>query len=203
MKRQGILFVISAPSGAGKTSLCKEIIDIIPDLRHSVSYTTRLPRSSEVDGEDYFFVSGDEFRRMADGGEFAEWAEVHGNLYGTALRTIEEYRDKGVDLILDIDCQGASRITESYTEGVFIFVLPPNLEELNRRLDLLNSEAPEVIARRIERASAEIRESIKYDYIIVNNVFSKAAEEFKSIILAERVKARRVLTRVAEIGRAS
>ena len=199
MKRQGILFVISAPSGAGKTSLCKEIIDIIPDLRHSVSYTTRLPRSSEVDGEDYFFVSGDEFRRMADGGEFAEWAEVHGNLYGTALRTIEEYRDKGVDLILDIDCQGASRIRESYSEGVFVFVLPPNLEELNRRLDLRNSDAPEVIARRIERASAEIRESIKYDYIIVNNVFSKAAEEFKSIILAERVKARRVLTRVAEI----
>ena len=199
MKRQGILFVISAPSGAGKTSLCKEIIDIIPDLRHSVSYTTRLPRSSEVDGEDYFFVSGDEFRRMADGGEFAEWAEVHGNLYGTALRTIEEYRDKGVDLILDIDCQGASRIRESYSEGVFVFVLPPSLEELNRRLDLRNSDAPEVIARRIERASAEIRESIKYDYIIVNNVFSKAAEEFKSIILAERVKARRVLTRVAEI----
>src|SRR6266540_4322752 len=106
-KRTGILFIISAPSGAGKTSLCKEVVDILPNLRHSVSYTTRTARPGEVHGRDYFFVSHDEFERMKSAGEFAEWAEVHGNFYGTSLQTLQEFREQGIDVILDIDCQGA------------------------------------------------------------------------------------------------
>ena len=199
MNREGLLYVISAPSGAGKTSLCKEIIDIFPTLRHSVSYTTRPARPGEEHGRDYFFTSRDEFQRMVAAGEFAEWAEVHGNLYGTALETLEGFRTNGIDVILDIDYQGARQLKEHYAGGVFIFILPPSFSELQRRLDLRNSDSPEVIARRLECASQEIREARWYDYIIVNDVFSKAAEELKSVLIAERCKTPRILRAVSEI----
>lgn len=199
MKREGLLFIISAPSGAGKTTLCKEVIDIFRNLRHSVSYTTRQPRPGEVHGRDYFFVSSDEFRRMVEAGEFAEWAEVHGNLYGTAIKTLEEYRSNGIDVILDIDCQGARQLKERYHGGVFIFILPPSFMELRRRLDNRNSDSVAVIERRIECAAAEIKESRWYDYIIVNDVFSKAVEELKSVLIAERCRTGRVLEAVAEM----
>jgi guanylate kinase len=199
MKREGLLFIISAPSGAGKTTLCKEVIDIFRNLRHSVSYTTRQPRPGEVHGRDYFFVSSDEFRRMVEAGEFAEWAEVHGNLYGTAIKTLEEYRSNGIDVILDIDCQGARQLKERYHGGVFIFILPPSFMELRRRLDNRNSDSVAVIERRIECAAAEIKESRWYDFIIVNDVFSKAVEELKSVLIAERCRTGRVLEAVAEM----
>jgi guanylate kinase len=193
MKREGILYVISAPSGAGKTTLCKEIIDIFPNLRHSVSFTTRGARPGEVDGKDYHFVQPGEFSRMVAAGEFAEWAEVHGNLYGTSLKFLEEYRDSGLDLILDIDCQGARQLKERYRGAVYIFVLPPSFQELRRRLDNRSSDAQDVIERRIESAAAEIKESHWYDYIIINDVFSKAAEELKSVVIAEQCRTTRVL----------
>lgn len=199
MKREGILYVISAPSGAGKTTLCKEVIDIFPALRHSVSYTTRQARPGEVHGRDYFFVTREDFEQMVAAGEFAEWAEVHGNLYGTALKTLDGFRTNGVDVILDIDCPGARQLKERYAGGVFIFILPPNFNELRRRLDFRNSDSAEVIARRIECAASEIRESRRYDYIIVNDVFSKAVEELKSVIVAERCRTARVLAAVAEM----
>jgi guanylate kinase len=199
MKREGILFIISAPSGAGKTTLCKEVIDIFRNLRHSVSYTTRQARPGEVHGRDYFFVSSDEFQRMVAAGEFAEWAEVHGNLYGTAVETLEEYRKTGVDVVLDIDCQGARQLKERYRGGVFIFILPPSFMELRRRLDNRNADSTDVIERRIEGAAAEIKESRWYDYIIVNDVFSKAVEELKSVLIAERCRTGRVLDAVAEM----
>jgi len=199
MKREGVLYIISAPSGAGKTTLCKEVIDIFPNLRHSVSYTTRAPRPGEVHGTDYFFVSAEEFRRMVAEGEFAEWAEVHGNLYGTAIKTLEEYRRNGVDVILDIDCQGARQLKERYRGGVFIFIMPPSYNELRRRLDCRNADSEEVIARRLQGAAAEIRESRWYDYIIVNDMFSVAVEEFKSVLLAERCRTSRVLEAVSEM----
>ncbi len=199
MKREGILFVISAPSGAGKTTLCKEVIDILPNLRHSVSYTTRQPRPGEVHGRDYFFVAATEFRQMVEDGEFAEWAEVHGNLYGTAVRTLEGYRTNGIDVILDIDCQGARQLKERYRGGVFIFILPPSFAELRRRLDCRNSDSAEVIQRRLENAVGEIRESRWYDYIIVNDVFSRAVEELKAVLVAEHCRAGRVLEAVSEM----
>jgi guanylate kinase len=199
MKRKGILFIISAPSGAGKTTLCKEVIDIYPDLRHSVSYTTRQARPGELHGRDYYFVQQDEFERMVAAGEFAEWAEVHGNLYGTALKTLEENCNRGIDVILDIDCQGAHLLKSRFEGGVFIFILPPSYNELRRRLDSRDSDSSEVIARRIECAASEIKESRWYDYIIINDLFSKAVEELKSVINAERCKTSRVLETVTEI----
>ena len=193
MKREGVLYVISAPSGAGKTTLCKEIIDIFPNLRHSVSYTTRPPRTGEVHGRDYFFVGQEEFARMVQAAEFAEWAEVHGNLYGTSLATLKECRSQGIDLILDIDCQGARQLKGRFEGGVYIFVLPPSIDELRRRLDNRSSDAPEVIERRINNAAGEIKESRWYDYIIVNDKFSEAAEQLKSVLIAEQCRTFRLL----------
>jgi guanylate kinase len=193
MKREGVLFVISAPSGAGKTTLCKEIIDIFPNLRHSISYTTRPPRKAEVHGRDYFFVGKEEFSRMACAGEFAEWAEVHGNLYGTSLATLNESRAQGVDLILDIDCQGARQLKERFEGGVYIFVLPPSIEELRRRLDNRSLDTAEVIERRISNAAGEIKEARWYDYIIVNDKFIEAVEQLKSVLIAEQCRALRLI----------
>jgi len=194
---EGILFIISAPSGAGKTTLCKEVVDILPNLLHSVSYTTRSPRSGEVHGHDYFFISQSEFEKMMTAGEFAEWAEVHGNFYGTAIKTLEEYRANGIDVILDIDCQGARQLKERYRQGVFIFILPPSFKELRRRLDLRNSDSDDVKERRIRNAAEEIKESGWYDYIIVNDVYSKAVEKLKAVLIAEQCRTPRMLGEVA------
>lgn len=193
MQREGVLFVISAPSGAGKTTLCKEIIDKFPNLRHSVSYTTRTPRNGEVHGRDYFFVGQDEFSRMVEGREFAEWAEVHGNFYGTSLSTLNQCRSQGIDLILDIDCQGAQQLKGRFDGGVYIFILPPSIAELRRRLDSRSSDTEEVIERRINNAAAEIKEARWYDYIIVNDRFSEAAEQLKSVLIAEQCRSSRVI----------
>jgi len=199
MKREGVLYVISAPSGAGKTTLCKEVIDIFPNLRHSVSYTTRPPRNGEVHGRDYFFVGKEEFTRMVEAGEFAEWAEVHGNLYGTSLATLKECRTEGIDLILDIDCQGARQLKGRFEGGVYIFVLPPSIEELRRRLDNRSSDSQEVIERRIQNAAGEIREARWYDYIIVNDRFSEALEQLKSVLIAEQCRSTRLLQGLSSI----
>jgi guanylate kinase len=193
MNREGVLYVISAPSGAGKTTLCKEIIDIFPNLRHSVSYTTRPPRNGEVHGRDYFFVGQEEFSRMVAASEFAEWAEVHGNLYGTSLATLEECRSQGIDLILDIDCQGARQLKGRFEGGVYIFVLPPSIGELRRRLDNRSSDTEEVIERRINNAAGEIKEARWYDYIIVNDKFGEAVEQLKSVLIAEQCRAFRLI----------
>ncbi len=199
MKREGVLYVISAPSGAGKTTLCKEVIDIFPNLRHSVSYTTRPPRNGEVHGRDYFFVGKEEFTRMVDAGEFAECAEVHGNLYGTSLATLKESRAEGIDLILDIDCQGARQLKGRFEGGVYIFVLPPSIEELRRRLDNRSSDSQEVIERRIQNAAGEIKEARWYDYIIVNDKFSEALEQLKSVLIAEQCRSTRLLQGLSRI----
>jgi guanylate kinase len=195
--KEGLLYIVSAPSGAGKTSLCKEIIDIFPNLRHSVSFTTRSARPGEVHGKDYFFVSLDEFQQMVADGEFAEWAEVHGNFYGTSLKQLDEYRRSGTDVILDIDCQGARQLKERCRGGVYIFILPPDFQELRRRLTGRNSDSEETIERRINVASLEIKESRWYDYIIVNDVFSRAVEELKSVLIAEKCRTARVLGTVS------
>lgn len=190
--REGILFVISAPSGAGKTSLCREIIDIFPNLRQSISFTTRPIRGGERDGTDYHFVTRDDFEAMIAAGAFAEWAEVHGHLYGTALETLESCRRQGLDVLLDIDCQGAAQLRQSYAGGVFIFVLPPSLKELRHRLEGRGTDAPEVIERRIANARGEIDAAVGYDYLIVNDIFARAIEMLKAIIIAEGCRTLRV-----------
>lgn len=199
MKREGIILIISAPSGAGKTTLCHKLLQRFPNMQESISYTTRLPRVGEVNGVDYFFVSRDEFQRMVEADAFAEWAEVHGNLYGTALATIEEARKSGVDIVLDIDCQGARRLKEQIERCVYVFILPPSMEELRRRLEDRSSDTQDVIEGRIERAAAEIKEARWYDYIIINDKLDAAFEELSAIVLAHSRKTFRMLGQVAKL----
>ena len=199
MKREGLIMIISAPSGAGKTTLCRQLLKRFPTMLESISYTTRSPRPGELNGKDYFFVSREEFQRMVAEDAFAEWAEVHGNMYGTALKTLEDARKNGIDLVLDIDCQGALKLKENFEGGVYIFILPPSMQELRRRLESRSSDSQDVIERRILRASAEIRESRWYDYIIINDLFENAFEELSAIVLAQNRKTFRMLEQVAKL----
>jgi len=189
--REGVLFVISAPSGAGKTSLCKQVVDFFPALDHSISFTTRPSRSGEQDGRDYHFVSGEVFQGMIEAGEFVEWAEVHGNRYGTARRTLEAARDAGKDLLLEIDWQGAAQLRDNGVDGVYVFILPPGFEELHKRLVGRGTDAQEVIERRMQNARRELGEAFRYDYLVVNDVFNQALDELKAIVTAEHCRARR------------
>jgi guanylate kinase len=191
-KNRGNLFIVSAPSGAGKTSLCQKLTAVLPNIRHSVSYTTRRPRNGEVTDRDYTFVSEDEFRRLADAGEFVEWAVVHGNLYGTSGRRLEELRGAGVDVILDIDTQGAKKIRNTRDDGVYIFILPPTMDALMERLEKRMSNSPDDIALRLRKASEEIRDYKTYDYVIVNSDFDRALNDLKSIVIAEDRRTKRI-----------
>lgn len=199
MKREGLILILSAPSGAGKTSLCRELFKTFPDMKESISYTTRAPRPGEVDGEAYCFVSEEIFDRMIVEDAFAEWAEVHGNKYGTALRTLEDARKNGIDLVLDIDCQGAQKLKEQFDGGVYVFIMPPSMEELRRRLEHRSSDAQEVIERRIVRAAEEIKAARWYDYIIFNDDFEIACRELASIVIAHRRKTFRMMEKVGKL----
>ncbi|OGU00470.1 MAG: guanylate kinase [Geobacteraceae bacterium GWB2_52_12] len=199
MKREGLIMIISAPSGAGKTTLCRELRQRFPHLQESISYTTRAPRVGEVDGEDYIFISRERFQSMIAEDAFAEWAEVHGNLYGTSLATLEDARHNGIDLLLDIDCQGAMRLKECLDGGVFVFILPPSMEELRRRLENRSSDSQNVIERRITRAAEEIKEARWYDYIIINDRIEQAMEELSAIVLSHSRKTFRMLEQVAKL----
>lgn len=199
MQPEGILIVISAPSGAGKTTLCRELTRRFPALQESVSYTTRQPRAGEVDGMDYHFVTAERFREMIEAGAFAEWAQVHDNYYGTAIATLEQARREGTDILLDIDCQGAKILKNRSVAGVFVFVLPPSMDELRRRLESRSSDEREVIERRIAAAAAEIRESRWYDYIIVNDRLEDAQESLAAVVTAARCATGRMLGQVSKM----
>jgi len=191
---KGNLFIISAPSGTGKTTILKNIIAVMGNVAFSVSHTTRAPRSVEQDGVDYFFIDKETFAEMRRKEVFLEWAEVHGNLYGTSGRVVKEMIGKGVDLILDIDVQGARQVKEKLGSGaVFIFIAPPSLEELAHRLAGRSTESEDVIARRLENAREEMKSIDQYDYIIVNDTVADAVKVLKSIIIAERSRTRRDL----------
>jgi guanylate kinase len=189
-RKEGLLFVVSAPSGAGKTSLCRAVTDALENLTHSISYATRKPRTGEIDGRDYYFVSQQRFQEMVLAGDFAEWAEVHSNLYGTSRRVLDDMIAKGVDIILDIDTQGAKQIKAKYDTAVFIFIMPPSLEILEERLRNRKSDHDEEIRKRMRRAREEIRDYGMYDYIVVNRDFDRALTELRSIVLAERCRMR-------------
>lgn len=197
--RKGLIFVVSAPSGAGKTSLCKRVVDIFPDLRHSISYTTRPPRLGETDGVDYHFVSEEKFLKMVEKDEFVEWAVVHGNRYGTAEASLRKHEEEGIDVILDIDVQGARQIRKRLGRGVYIFVLPRFPEELEKRLRGRGTENEEDIKARLSNARKEMEQIANYDYIVINDLFENAAERLKSIIAAERCKRDAVLPQVKEV----
>lgn len=199
MHREGILIVISAPSGAGKTTLCNGLVNRFPALKESVSYTTRLPRPGEQDGVDYHFVPVERFKQMVTEHAFAEWAEVHGNLYGTAIATLEQARKDGIDILLDIDCQGARILKDRNVNGIFVFVMPPSMTELRRRLESRSSDAAEVIERRIVRAAEEIREARWYDYIVVNDKLEDAQEGLAAIVTAARHTTGRMFGQVSKM----
>lgn len=199
MQREGLLIVISAPSGAGKTTLCNGLVSRFPALKESVSYTTRLPRPGEQDGVDYHFVSVTCFKQMVAENGFAEWAEVHGNFYGTAIATLEQAQKDGIDILLDIDCQGARILKDRNVDGIFVFVMPPSMKELRRRLESRSSDAAEVIERRIVRAAEEIRESRWYDYIVVNDRLEEAQEGLAAIVTAARHATGRMLGQVSKM----
>jgi guanylate kinase len=191
-KSKGSIFVISAPSGAGKTTLCRKIIAKQGNFRPSVSFTTRPPRTGEVDGRDYTFVTERVFRNMVRRGEFVEWAEVHGNLYGTSKKRLKELMRAGYDVILDIDTQGARQIRNVFDAGVFIFIVPPSMKTLRERLDKRKSNTSADIERRLRRATGEIKDYKLYDYVIVNDVLNVALKSLEAVITAERLRTRRV-----------
>ncbi|MBZ0155476.1 MAG: guanylate kinase [Alphaproteobacteria bacterium] len=187
-RKRGSLFVVSAPSGAGKTSLCQRLCETVPGIRYSVSYTTREPRPGEVSGLHYHFVPVETFRAMIDRGEFVEWAEVFGNYYGTSRKRIEEMMEGGIDVILDIDVQGAKQIRKLLPGSLLIFILPPSLSVLRARLTGRKSDAEDVIGKRLAKAQDEMREYKCYDYVIVNDMFDVALRELSSVVIAERVR---------------
>lgn len=199
IRRRGVLFVVSAPSGAGKTTLCREARLRLPDLGYSVSYTTRSPRPGEIDGTDFHFVSEAEFHRMRTAGEFAEWAVVHGHLYGTRARVLEAALGAGQDLLLDIDTQGAAQLRQRYPEAVLIFIVAPSLADLERRLRERRSDDAAEIARRLARAREEIALWRRYDYLIVNRDIKEAAEQLTAIVVAERSRTSRLVLRLPDV----
>jgi guanylate kinase len=191
----GALFIVSSPSGGGKTSLIRALLEAEPELRFSVSYTTRAPRPGEINGREYHFVAPREFQRMLEGGEFLESAIVHGNHYGTSQKWIERELADGRDVLLEIDWQGAQQVRRLIRQAVSIFILPPSPEVLAARLKGRGQDGPEVVQRRLAAARDEISHVSEYDYVIINEDFNRAALDLRSIIRAERLKLARQLAR--------
>jgi len=193
--RHGNLFIISAPSGTGKTTILKKIIATVKGIAFSVSHTTRVPRAGEQEGIDYFFVERAVFEAMRRKALFLECAEVHGNLYGTSSKVVQELTKQGLDIILDIDVQGAMQLKKKLgDEGVFVFIVPPSLQELEKRLTARGTDATEVIKMRVANAQKELKSLAHYDYVIVNDKVDDATEVFKAVIIAERSRKRRSLS---------
>lgn len=191
-----MLFVISGPSGCGKSTLVHQVRKTINDLQFSVSHTTRKKRASEKNGEDYYFVSKQEFRKMIRTDKMVEWAMVHGKMYGTSRREIERKSSQG-DLLLDIDVQGAQQLRERFRKAVFVFILPPSYKELKKRLEKRGDESLRSIYKRLETAKKEIRSYSDFDYIVINDKIEKASQELMSIILSVRCQ---IEERQKEIG---
>jgi len=191
-KRKGIIFILSAPSGTGKTTLINRLTALFPEMLLSISCTTRERRAGEVHGRDYRFIGTKKFSAMKAKGEFAEWAKVHGCLYGTPRSPLDRNIERGRDVLLDIDVQGARKIKRVYPQAVSIFLLPPSWRELEKRLALRGTDAKETIRRRLANARREIQEIMKYDYYVTNQQIRQAVQHLKSIVVAERLKIARV-----------
>ena len=191
LNRKGLLLVVSGPSGAGKGTICKALLNKNDQIKLSVSATTRKPRNGEVHGVNYFFIEKEEFAKMIENGEFLEYAQIYDNFYGTPKAAIIECLEKGQDVILEIEMQGARQIKEVYPEGVFIFVLPPSLEELKSRIVGRGTETQEEIEQRFSCAFEEINQIVNYDYFIVNEDIEKSVSDVEAIICAEKNKVTR------------
>ena len=189
----GSLFIVSAPSGTGKTSLVKAVLETEPAVSLSVSTTTRAPRPGEVEGRDYYFVTPQEFGRMLEAGEFLESATIYGHRYGTSQEGIEQELQRGRDVLLEIDWQGAQQVRRLMPGAVGIFIMPPSLDVLKARLMNRAQDSPDTIARRLAAAEEEIAHVVEYDYVIINEDFNRAALDLRSIIRTERLKLARQL----------
>jgi guanylate kinase len=188
MQTPGNLFVVAAPSGAGKSSLVNALLELDSHLCVSVSHTTRAPRGQEQQGREYHFIDDAQFRSMIEGGEFLEWAQVHGNLNGTSRRAVEEGLRRGQDIVLEIDWQGALQIRKIFADAVLIFILPPNWQELLQRLQRRGEDGDEVIAQRMANARVEVAQARHFDFVIINALFESALFDLKTIVHSQRLK---------------
>jgi guanylate kinase len=188
MDYPGNLFVVAAPSGAGKSSLVKALLELDSHVQPSVSHTTRPPRGQEKHGREYFFVPASEFDAMVAANGFVEWAHVHGHRYGTSKKAIEDRISHGSDVILEIDYQGALQIKRIFTNAVLIFILPPSWEELRSRLERRGEDSPDVIEVRLKNAATEMAQAKEFDFVIINELFERALFDLKAIVHAQRLK---------------
>jgi guanylate kinase len=188
---RGILFVVSSPSGGGKGTLIRRVLDVVPDLSYSVSYTTRAPRSGEVNGREYFFIDQPAFQDMVVANEFLEWACVHGHLYGTARRQVADEIAAGLDIILEVDVQGAASVRHLGLDSVSMFILPPSYEVLRKRLQARGTDTPDELEVRLRNAPDEISQYSAFDYIIINDDMASATAQLASIVFAERARRKR------------
>ena len=194
----GQIFVFSGPSGVGKTTIIHKLRERIKDLGYSVSHTSRPPRKGEKNGIDYHFVEGDTFKKMIEEGAFVEWASVYSDLYGTSFSSLLDQTEKGLDVILDVDSQGAKNIKGRLNEGILIYILPPSLEVLEKRLRDRASDDADVIDARIRQARDELKNCEFYDYLIINDDLEKAVSEVEAVILSDRCSKARTLSRIKE-----
>ena len=183
----GNLYVVAAPSGAGKTTLVRLLLEQEPAVHLSISFTTRAPRSGEENGREYHFVAVDRFKSMISAGDFLEWAEVHGNYYGTSQKWIADQLAAGHDVLLEIDWQGAQQVRAVFPQAIGVFILPPSMEELTRRLTGRGTDSPEVITRRLAAAQAEMRHVDEFDYVIINDSLEQALDDLRAVVRASRL----------------
>ena len=195
----GILYVVSSPSGGGKGTLIRRVLDVVPDLSYSVSYTTRAPRNGEVDGREYFFVDRERFEEMIAAGDFLEWANVHGHLYGTARQQVKDEITKGKDIVLEVDVQGAASVKRLGLDSVSVFILPPSLETLRERLLARGTDSSEELAVRLTNAPAELRQYSNFDYVIFNDQVERASAQLAAIVSAERARRSRQEALIKEV----
>ncbi len=188
---RGTLFVVSSPSGGGKGTIIRRVLEVVPNLSYSVSFTTRAPRPGEVNGREYFFISRDVYDEMVAGGEFLECACVHGNFYGTAKRQVADETAAGIDIVLEVDVQGAASVRQLLMDSVSIFILPPSYQVLRERLIARGTDTPEQLEVRLRNAPEELRQYSKFDYVIFNDEVERAAGQLASIIYAERARCER------------
>jgi len=197
---KGLLLIISGPSGVGKGTIVKALVQALPTLDVSISATTRQPRSSEVDGVDYFFVNKETFSKMIEEGQFLEWAQVYGNYYGTPLHFVQEKLVLGKDVVLEIDIQGALQVKKKLPEAVLIFIAPPSKDELKMRLIDRKSDSPDEIKKRLDCMTGEMKLACDYDYIIVNDNINRAVDNIRAVIVAEKCRSWRLQSFIDQLS---